>query len=234
MDACRVVVIEDERDIAQLVRDALNEVGFSVKVAHDGIDGLSVALEVETEMVVLDLMLPGMDGLSVCRRLRNSRPELLILMLTAKTSEFDRVLGLELGADDYIAKPFSLRELQARAKALVRRKQKILQDTVEDVRYLEYGPLTINVQGQEVRLHGKQIHVTQREFDLLLHFVQHPGQIYSRQELLDRIWGAGFDGFDHTVNSHINRLRAKIEQEPAHPRMIQTVWGRGYKFVPPE
>jgi DNA-binding response OmpR family regulator len=234
MDACRVVVIEDERDIAQLVRDALNEVGFSVKVAHDGIDGLSVALEVETEMVVLDLMLPGMDGLSVCRRLRNSRPELLILMLTAKTSEFDRVLGLELGADDYIAKPFSLRELQARAKALVRRKQKILQDTVEDIRYLEYGPLTINVQGQEVRLHGKQIHVTQREFDLLLHFVQHPGQIYSRQELLDRIWGAGFDGFDHTVNSHINRLRAKIEQEPAHPRMIQTVWGRGYKFVPPE
>ncbi|MBA2667446.1 MAG: response regulator transcription factor [Trueperaceae bacterium] len=232
MEGRRIVVIEDDRDIAKLVHGALREDGHVVEVVHDGVDGLAAALDADTELVVIDLMLPGMDGLEICRRLRSVRPELLVLMLTAKTSEFDRVLGLEMGADDYLTKPFSLRELQARVKALLRRKQ-LLGEAINAEPVIVHGPLTIDAGGQRVAIDGREIHLTGREFELLRFLARHPHQVYGRQELLDRIWGAGFDGFAHTVNSHINRLRTKVEGDPADPKMIQTVWGRGYKFVPP-
>lgn len=228
----RALVIEDDRDIAQLVGDALEQEGFAVDVVHDGVDGLALALEPDMELVVLDLLLPGMDGLEVCKRIRMERPDALVLMLTAKAGEVDRVLGLEIGADDYLTKPFSLRELQARAKALRRRKQALAGDAPGQ-QPLIVGPLQIDVAGQRVRLRGDEIHLTQREFELLTFFARHPGRVYSREELLDMVWGAGFDGYAHTVNSHINRLRAKIEADPAEPELVQTVWGRGYKLVVP-
>ncbi len=231
MSERRIVVIEDDRDIAELVRDALAEVGHAVDVAHNGVDGLESALDPTTDLVVLDLMLPGLDGLEVCRRLRAVRPGALVLMLTAKATELDRVLGLELGADDYLTKPFSLRELQARVKALFRRRDAAA--TVPTAGTLEVGALSLDLAGRAVVLRGETVHLTQREFDLLAFLARHAGQVFSRHDLLDRIWGAGFDGFAHTVNSHINRLRTKVERDPAHPTLIQTVWGRGYKLVPP-
>jgi len=229
----RAVVIEDDRDIAHLVGEALREEGFSVRTVHDGVDGLTEALDPDTELVVLDLLLPGMDGLEVCRRLRAERPDVLVLMLTAKAGELDRVLGLEIGADDYLTKPFSLRELQARAKAL-RRRKRALADGGAPARPIVAGPLTIDVAAQTARLRGREVHLAQREFDLLAHFARNPGRVYTREELLDAVWGAGFGGYAHTVNSHINRLRSKIEEDPGEPRLLQTVWGRGYRFVAPD
>jgi two-component system, OmpR family, response regulator len=231
MSERRVVVIEDDRDIAELVRDALTEVGYAADVMRDGVDGLERALDPGVDLVVLDLMLPGLDGLEICRRLRAVRPDALVLMLTAKATELDRVLGLELGADDYLTKPFSLRELQARVKALFRRRDAAA--TVPATGALEVGALSLDLAGRAASLRGEPVHLTQREFDLLAFLARHPGQVFSRHDLLDRIWGAGFDGFAHTVNSHINRLRTKVERDPAHPTLIQTVWGRGYKLVPP-
>lgn len=232
MTGSRLVVIEDDRDIAELVRSALADAGFAVETYHDGESGLAAAVDADVDLVVLDLMLPGMDGLEVCRRLRAVRPEARIVMLTAKTAEIDLVVGLELGADDYVTKPFSLRELQARVKALLRRR-----DTPSGgvpAGRLTCGSLAIDVAGQSVGLRGEAIELTQREFDLLVLLAQHEGTVFTREELLDRVWGAGFDGFAHTVNSHINRLRGKIERDPAHPELIRTVWGRGYKLVAPD
>jgi DNA-binding response OmpR family regulator len=231
MSERRVVVIEDDRDIAGLVRDALAETGYAVEVVRNGVDGLERALDPAIDLVVLDLMLPGLDGLEVCRRLRAVRPDALVLMLTAKATELDRVLGLELGADDYLTKPFSLRELQARVKALFRRRD--ASATAPATGALEVGALSLDLAGRAVTLRGEPVHLTQREFDLLVFLARNAGQVFSRHDLLDRIWGAGFDGFAHTVNSHINRLRTKVERDPAHPTLIQTVWGRGYKLVPP-
>ena len=227
-----VVVIEDDRDIAELVRGALADAGWQVRLARDGATGLEAGLDDATDLVVLDLMLPVMDGLDVARRLRAARPDLLLLMLTAKATELDRVLGLELGADDYVTKPFSLRELQARVKALVRRQEAARSAPAASAR-IEVGPLAIDPSGRTTTLDGVPVHLTQREVDLLAFLARHAGQVFSRQELLDRIWGAGFDGFAHTVNSHINRLRTKVESDPADPQLIQTVWGRGYKLVAP-
>ena len=226
------VVVEDDRDIAELVRGALVDAGWRVRVVHDGVVGLELGLDAATDLVVLDLMLPGMDGLDVARRLRTARPDLLLLMLTAKATELDRVLGLELGADDYVTKPFSLRELQARVKALLRR-QEAARDAPPASARIEVGPLAIDPAGRSATLDGAVLHLTQREFDLLAFLARHAGQVFSRHELLDRIWGAGFDGFAHTVNSHINRLRTKVERDPTDPQIIQTVWGRGYKLVAP-
>jgi DNA-binding response OmpR family regulator len=227
-----VVVVEDDRDIAELVRGALGDAGWRVRVVHDGVAGLEAGLDGTTDLVVLDLMLPGMDGLDVARRLRSARADLLLLVLTAKATELDRVLGLELGADDYVTKPFSLRELQARVKALLRRQEAAREAPVGGARIIA-GGLTIDPAGRTATLDGAAVHLTQREFDLLAFLARHADQVFSRHELLDRIWGAGFDGFAHTVNSHINRLRTKIERDPTDPQLIQTVWGRGYKLVVP-
>ena len=225
-------MVEDDRDIAHLLEINLRDDGYEVDVVYDGVDGLNAALSDKYDLIVLDLMLPGVDGLELCRNVRERVPHVLILMLTAKSSELDRVVGLETGADDYLSKPFGIRELQARVKALLRRKER-LATTPEatDADELHAGELAIYLDRREVHLGDREVSLTAKEFDLLVQFAQHPGKVYTRTQLLDQVWGYGYDGFEHTVNSHINRLRAKIEQDPAEPTYIQTVWGVGYKFT---
>lgn len=238
----RVLVIEDARDIAHLVQLHLRDANFQVEVAHDGTSGLEKALQSRYDLIVLDLMLPGVDGLEICRQVRAaqtaSREYSLILMLTAKGTELDRVLGLEIGADDYLTKPFSIRELIARAKALFRRKDglRAAQQSDEDDAQNQsgeicIGEMTIETSKRKVTLGEDEVSLTSKEFDLLHLFARHPGRVYSRTQLLDSVWGLGYEGYEHTVNSHINRLRAKIETNPAQPCYLLTVWGVGYKFI---
>ncbi|RMD93329.1 MAG: DNA-binding response regulator [Calditrichaeota bacterium] len=232
----RVLIIEDDRDIADLVEIHLHDLGYTLDRAEDGFSGLRKFENNEYALIILDLMLPGMDGLEVCKRIRAENQYTPILMLTAKSEELDKVLGLELGADDYLTKPFSIRELIARIKAIFRRLQADEKQASHDYQKerLQYGELTIDLIKRKVVLGGKPIELTAKEFDLLALFATHPGRAYNRQELLDLVWGYQFSGYDHTVNSHINRLRSKIEQNPAKPRFIKTVWGVGYRFVEPE
>ena len=230
MEKRKVLVVEDEFDIAQLIRLHLHDIDCDVTLAADGHEGMRQALAQQWDLVMLDLRLPGPDGLSICRALRREQTYTPILMLTSKSSELDRVLGLELGADDYVTKPFSVSELMARVKAIFRRVESLEKRYLTDTETTVLGPLAIDTAGREVLLHEQPISLTAREFDLLLHFVRHPGQVFSRAQLLDSVWGYGHEGYEHTVNSHINRLRAKIEKNPSQPEYIVTVWGVGYKL----
>ena len=229
--ARRILVVEDNPDLVDLLVMHLHETGYAVQKAGDGRTALKRFEEESFDLVILDLMLPDLDGLDICRRLRARSDYLPILMLTAKSTEFDRVLGLEVGADDYLTKPFSIRELLARVKALFRRIDALAETTVQPQMVMQFEGLTIDPARRRVLVNGKEVYLTSREFDLLEHFASHPGLVYSRAQLLDLVWGYGHDGYEHTVNSHINRLRAKIERTPAAPRFILTVWGVGYKFV---
>ena len=230
--AKRILVVEDDTDIAQLLSIHLNDIAFEVDVADNGPDGLNRASNHHYDLMVLDIMLPGMDGLEVCRRLRQHNIHIPVLMLTAKSSELDRVLGLELGADDYLTKPFSIQELQARVKAILRRIELIGQAHEQaEQSVIDINGLHIDINRREVRIHDRKVELTAKEFDLLLHFARHPGRVYSRAQLLDSVWGYGHDGYEHTVNSHINRLRKKIEVDPERSEYIQTVWGVGYRFL---
>jgi DNA-binding response OmpR family regulator len=229
----RILVIEDDRDLAELVRIHFEDMGVAVDVAHHGRDGRDLALEGRHDLIVLDLSLPGLDGLDVCRELRAKKADTPILMLTARSSESDRVLGLELGADDYLTKPFSIRELVARARAIWRRLERFEAPKGASGDTVVVADIAIEPDKRKVTVRGEAIELTPREFDLLLHFARHPGRVYTRAELLDRVWGYQHGGYEHTVNSHINRLRAKIEADPEQPRHILTVWGVGYKFAEP-
>ncbi len=224
-------MVEDNEDIARLVSLHLADLDCHVRVATDGCTGFELARAGDWDLVILDLMLPGMEGLEFCRRLRAGRHYTPILMLTAKSSELDRVLGLELGADDYLTKPFSIRELIARVRAIFRRLEAFAaaEGRESEVR-VEAGDLVIDAERRSVTIADLPVELTAREFDLLMQFARNPGRVYTRQQLLDLVWGHGHDGYEHTVNSHINRLRAKIERDPAHPRYVLTVWGVGYKF----
>ena len=227
----RVLVIEDENDISQLIRLHLEDIGCEVKQAFDGIVGLAEAEAQGYDLIILDLKLPGMDGLEVCRRLRSRERYTPILMLTSKSSELDRVLGLELGADDYLTKPFSVMELTARAKAIFRRIGMLgTRPQAQDGKLIAARELAIDIERHSVTVRGQPVDLTAKEFDLLTWFARHPGRVYSREQLLDQVWGYQHSGYDHTVNSHINRLRAKIERDPQNPEYILTVWGVGYKF----
>jgi DNA-binding response OmpR family regulator len=233
--ARKILVIEDDKDIARLVELHLKDAGYDVKLTHDGRSGLDQALARRFDLIILDLLLPEIDGLEICRRVRAASAYTPILMLTAKSSELDRVLGLELGADDYLTKPFSIRELLARVKALFRREEAFTSGASEETRKkIEAGGLVIDAAKRKVTLRGEPVSLTAKEFDLLLRFAEHPGRVYSRLELLNLVWGYGYEGYAHTVNSHINRLRAKIEENPAKPRYILSVRGVGYKFSEPE
>lgn len=226
-----ILVIEDDQHIAHLVEFHLRDTGYDVQVVHDGSTGLTQAVSTPYDLIILDVMLPGMDGLELCRTLRMNPRYSPILMLTAKSAEGDRVLGLEVGADDYLTKPFSVLELLARVKALFRRMDALTtQAPPQEQKTIRAGDLTIDVEKRKVTLRGKAVDLTAKEFDLLLQFAQHPGQVYTRSKLLDLVWGYAHEGYEHTVNSHINRLRAKIEQDTSHPRYILTVWGVGYSF----
>jgi DNA-binding response OmpR family regulator len=231
----KILVIEDDRDIANLVQLHLRDLGCEAELAHDGAVGLEKALSGRFDLIILDLMLPKVDGLEICRRLRAGPSYTPILMLTARSTELDRVLGLEMGADDYLAKPFSIRELIARVKALSRRVEALGRPEESGPgKTLRAGPLAIDRERRKVTLNAKAVELTSKEFDLLAHFAGHPGRVFTRSQLLDLVWGYGHEGYEHTVNSHINRLRAKIEADPAHPRFVLTVWGVGYKFSDPE
>jgi len=228
----RILVVEDEPDIAGLISLHLQDNGFEVFLAADGHEGMRQAFARQWSLVILDLRLPGPDGLSICRALRREQSYVPILMLTSKSSELDRVLGLEFGADDYVTKPFSVSELVARVKAIFRRVDSLRRPSGEQVERLALGDLVIDPDQRQVSCGGENVALTAREFDLLLHFARHPGRVFSRAQLLDSVWGYGHEGYEHTVNSHINRLRSKIEPDPSNPDHIVTVWGVGYKLNP--
>ena len=227
-----ILLVEDEPDIAELLSLHLGDLGYRVDAVADGALALQKALGEAYALIILDLMLPGMNGLEVCKQLRTSQRTTPILMLTAKSEEVDKVLGLEIGADDYVTKPFSIRELIARVRALLRRVE--LDQPEEEVAEVVCGELLIEPAKRKVRVAGEPVELTAKEFDLLALFAQHPGRAFSRQELLDKVWGYQYAGYSHTVNSHINRLRSKIEPDPASPRYVQTVWGVGYRFAETE
>ncbi|MGI9204413.1 MAG: response regulator transcription factor [Woeseiaceae bacterium] len=233
MSKRRILLVEDEEDIADLVALHLGDLCDEVIVARDGHDGMRLSTSQDWALIILDLRLPGPDGLEICRAIRRDRSYQPILMLTSKSSELDRVLGLETGADDYLTKPFSVLELAARVRAIFRRIESMQSSPAGDNRSnaeIISGALRIDSSRREVLLGERQIDLTAREFDLLNYFARHPGRVFRRADLLDHVWGYGHEGYEHTVNSHINRLRAKIEANPSKPKMIVTVWGVGYKF----
>jgi DNA-binding response OmpR family regulator len=233
MPAANILVAEDQADIRDLIVMNLRAAGYEVDAVGDGSAALASQNERESDLLILDLMMPGLDGLEVCKALRARGRHTPILMLTAKSTELDRVLGLELGADDYLTKPFSLAELMARVKALLRRSEmlRVAQaGAASPASVLRNGDLEIHPAKRQVRHRGQGLDLTAREFDLLLHFASHPGLVFSRGQLLNAVWGYTHDGYEHTVTTHINRLRAKLEADPMRPELILTVRGAGYKM----
>jgi DNA-binding response OmpR family regulator len=226
----RILVIEDNKDLAKVLKKNLENISLVVDLEYDGVAGLTKAESGSYDLIILDLMLPGIDGIEICRRVRSKSVYTPILMLTAKSSELDRILGLEIGADDYVTKPFSIQELMARVKAILRRIDEIQISSNKEGGIIYAGQLVIDTLKRTVLCRGKPIDLTAKEFELLSHFATNPGRVYSRAQLLDTVWGYGHDGYEHTVNSHMNRLRAKIEKDPSSPEYILTVWGVGYKF----
>jgi DNA-binding response OmpR family regulator len=233
MPAASILVAEDQADIRELLVMNLRGAGYEVAAVADGSAALASQSEHPSDLLVLDLMMPGLDGLEVCKALRARGRSTPILMLTAKSTELDRVLGLELGADDYLTKPFSLAELLARVKALLRRADLLRAAQAHpggDGRTIRNGGLEIQPTKRQVRFRGAQLEFTALEFDLLLYFASHPGHVFSRSQLLDAVWGYTHDGYEHTVTTHINRLRNKLEADPMRPELILTVRGAGYKM----
>ena len=232
-----ILVAEDQIDIRDLLVMNLQQAGYEVTAVGDGRSALDSQNEQSSDLLILDLMMPGLDGLEVCKALRARGRSSPILMLTAKSTELDRVLGLELGADDYLTKPFSLAELLARVKALLRRADLLRAaqsasgaSGLNTTTALRNGDLEILPVKRVVRVRGVLLDFTALEFDLLLHFAQHPGHVFSRGQLLNAVWGYTHDGYEHTVTTHINRLRAKLEADPMRPQLILTVRGAGYKM----
>jgi len=227
-------VVEDDASIADLLRLHLHEEVQELGFEQNGKLGLAAARTGHWDLVLLDLRLPGMSGLDLCRTLRAEGHALPVIMMTAKSGELDRVLGLEIGADDYVTKPFSVIELLARVRAHLRRVDLLQANEQGDelLSPLVLGEIDIDSRTRIVKVRGAPVELTAREFDLLLHFVQHPKQVFRRSQLLDEVWGHGHEGYEHTVNAHINRLRAKIEKDPRKPELISTVWGVGYRFMP--
>jgi DNA-binding response OmpR family regulator len=225
------LIIEDDKHIAELLSIHLKDLHLEPTIRSNGREGLEEALKNEYSIILLDIMLPGMDGIDVCKEIRSTNKNVPILMLTAKTEEIDKVLGLETGADDYITKPFSIRELQARIRAVLRRSRKTPSNSLEiEQKLLDFGEIKLDVDKRAVWKSGERLHLTTKEFDLLSLLAQNPGKSFSRQQLLKLVWEYDFAGFEHTVNSHINRLRSKIEHNMAEPQFILTTWGFGYRF----
>lgn len=225
-----ILVVEDQLDIANLVRINIEMLGHTVTMCHTVQAAQRFVTEGDCTLLVLDLGLPDGDGLDFCRQVRAQKKTFPILMLTARTSELERVEGLEIGADDYLAKPFSVLELQARIKALLRRSAINAVIAKPDAR-MEFAGLTIDITRREVLHENRLIDLTSTEFDLLVYLARHPGKVFNREQLLSEVWGYHHEGYEHTVNSHINRLRSKLEVDPTQPRYVRTVWGVGYKFM---
>jgi two-component system, OmpR family, alkaline phosphatase synthesis response regulator PhoP len=224
------LVVEDEPHIAELVRLHLIDYPAEVTVVHHGWAGLDAARTGQFDLVVLDWMLPGLNGLDICRQLRASMPYLPILMLTAKSEEHEKIAGFEQGADDYLTKPFSPGELIVRVKAILRRSRQESTRMERQLIRITRGALVMDLEKRTVYRGSVCLDLTVKEYELLQLFMQNPGRNYTRTELLDLVWGEQFEGLEHTVNSHINRLRAKVEEDPGNPQYILTAWGVGYKF----
>ncbi len=220
-----ILVVDDESRIVKLARDYLEQAGFRVISAADGVDGLAAARRDRPDLVVLDLMLPKMDGLDVCRALRRES-NVPIIMLTARIEETDRLIGLELGADDYITKPFSPRELVARVRTVLRRAR----GESRQPGLLRAADLEIDLEGHRLSRGGEPVKLSRIEFNLLVILAQHPGQTFTRAQLLDRLHGIAFDGYERSIDAHIKNLRRKLEPDPAEPRYVLTVYGIGYQF----
>lgn len=225
----KVLVIEDDKSISELLEIHLLDLNCEVTKAADGETGLNKALNEQYDLIVLDLMLPGLDGIEICKEVRRKDIFTPILMLTAKSEEFDKVLGLEVGADDYLTKPFGIREFTARVKAIFRRIEAIHKEIAND-KDISFKDLKIEVSMRKVTLKEERIELTPKEFDLLHLLASHPGKTYTREQLLNILWGYQYNGYEHTVNSHINRLRSKIESNVSKPEYILTSWGVGYRF----
>lgn len=225
----RILIVEDEVDLANLIEITLINAGFVVTKANNGRAGLEAALSGNFDLIMLDIMLPEVDGLEICRQVRLTDPSTPIVMLTARDTETDRIMGLNMGADDYLTKPFSIRELEARVRAMFRRVQanKTAPSVSQD---LVFGDLCIEPQRHKVTFQNSAIELTSTEFDLIHFLASNPGQVFSRSQLLDSVWGYNHLGYEHTVNSHINRLRAKLEACKSLPKVVHTIWGVGYKF----
>jgi DNA-binding response OmpR family regulator len=225
----KVIIIEDDKEISSLLEIHLKDLKCEVTKCYDGLVGLNTIRNENFDLVVLDIMLPGIDGFDVCKEIRKLEISTPIIMLTSKSEEMDKVLGLEFGADDYLTKPFSIREFIARVKAVFRRIDSLEQENKE-TKILNYGNLLIDVTNRKVLLNSQRIELTQKEFDLLYLMASNPGRTYTRENLLNFIWGTQYLGYEHTVNSHINRLRTKIEKDVSNPKFILTTWGVGYRF----
>jgi two-component system alkaline phosphatase synthesis response regulator PhoP len=229
MDAATILVVDDEQPIVELVASYLAAEGFAVHCANDGSEALNLARSLRPDLVVLDVMLPGIDGIEVCRRLQQETA-VYVLMLTARAEEVDKVIGLSVGADDYLTKPFSPRELVARVKAILRR-NRTPPDRLVERPVLQFDRLTIDPERREVQRHGVNVELTPREFDLLYALASYPGRVFTREELLQRVWGADFAGIDRVVDVHVGTLRRKLEDEQNDATYLQTVRGVGYKFI---
>jgi DNA-binding response OmpR family regulator len=226
-----VMIIEDDPEIVELLTIHLKDQECRVNRAYDGHTGLERVKSEKFDLLILDVMLPRLDGLEVCRQLRASKNYTPILMLTARSEEIDKILGLETGADDYLTKPFSIREFNSRVKAILRRVSMMREENnPQEWKSIRLGQLEIDGPKHKVLLNGQAVNLTPKEFDLLWLLASHPGRSYSREQLLRLVWGHEFNGYEHTVNSHINRLRTKIESDPNQPRFILTTWGIGYRF----
>tara|TARA_R110000868_G_scaffold304437_30_gene565553 strand:+ start:19878 stop:20594 length:717 start_codon:yes stop_codon:yes gene_type:complete len=226
-----ILIVEDDSDLSELIKIQLTDLNFSVEQSYNGSESLKKARSTSYSLIILDVMLPGMNGFDICKAIREEDSRTPILMLTAKAEEIDKIMGLEFGADDYLTKPFSIRELSARVKALLRRSKasQTEEDSVKD--HISFGELSIYPNKRVIEIEKEQLELTSKEFDLLMLFASNPGRAYSRQDLLDIVWGYQYSGYSHTVNSHINRLRSKIEKDAANPVFIKTVWGVGYRFT---
>ncbi|MBV6324970.1 response regulator transcription factor [Duganella violaceipulchra] len=227
----RVLIVEDDMPIADLLRLHLQDEGYQVTHCADGNQGLAQLRTGGWDALILDLMLPGVDGLEICRQARAMATYTPIIITSARSSEVHRILGLELGADDYLVKPFSVLELVARVKALLRRADAMARNQRNESGALELNGVRLDPLTRQAQVEGRPLDLTPREFDLLYFFVKHPEKVFSRLDLLNQVWGYQHDGYEHTVNTHINRLRAKIETDPADPARILTVWGKGYRFA---
>jgi DNA-binding response OmpR family regulator len=228
----QLLLVEDDEAVASAVRLHLEQAGFACTVENNGATAVTRVAQQRWDLMLLDLGLPGLDGLDVCRKVRALRPDLPVIILSARSHEAHKVLGLELGADDYLTKPFSMVELAARVRSLLRRLDQIKQNPQQQV--LELGStMKIDPTKRQVWISGLDVELTLREFDLLHFLATHPQRAFSRAELIEQVWGASFDGYEHAVNSHINRLRAKIEKDPRDPQWVLTVWGMGYRFQIP-
>lgn len=230
----KILIIEDDREISKVVAINLKDAGMEIQHAYNGGHGLEMAKTGGYNLIILDIMLPVLDGITVCKKIREDDPLTPIMMLTAKAEEIDRIIGLELGADDYMTKPFSIRELTARVRALLRRSQVAIQNAQnienQSKNHIIYKDLYIDFEKHQVLLNNQIIDLTVKEFELLALFARNPGRAYSRNDILNLVWEYQFQGYEHTVNTHINRLRNKIEKDPSNPQYIVTVWGVGYRF----